>query len=351
MYFSTLGYKSNPLLDSHRGLFLEKIQAIWRSHISNEIPIDDFLFSPDIHSLLLSANFQENTKDKELTNFLIREYSLYRGQSGTVFQKSNERIPGTHISLTSDFYKINAKYAHPEHEKNNIGITFWSKSFDDWKELFSHSFSLLATISPGFMSEIHLVIKKIIPFDVSSKKHNSGSYSNAIGCLLMSYPVEVDNPEFVLIEAIIHEYNHNKLHLINQNEKLVLSDKREIYYSPYRPDARHLQGIYFWVHALSATCWVMLNTQKSNQIQLPTPFLEKTILYVLKNWLSFQVLDKYGHFSSLWKELLEEMRWVHRECLSFVKELDISPDRMNFIKWDLMKHYYDVKTMYPWILD
>ena len=75
--------------------------------------------------------------------------------------------------------------------------------------------------------------------------HNSGSYSNAIGCLLMSYPVEVDNPEFVLIEAIIHEYNHNKLHLINQNEKLVLSDKREIYYSPYRPDARHLQGIYF----------------------------------------------------------------------------------------------------------
>ncbi len=79
---------------------------------------------------------------------------------------------------------------------------------------------------------------------MSYKVHNSGSYSDVIGHLLMSYPIGMDNPEFALLEAILHEYNHNKLNLILQTESLILNDRKEIYYSPYRPDARHIHGIY-----------------------------------------------------------------------------------------------------------
>lgn len=113
-----------------------------------------------------------------------------------------------------------------------------------WRELFQKSFSILRSVSPGFLDEISLVIRKIIPFDVSYRVHNSGSYRDAIGHLLMSYPTGIDSPELTLLEAILHEYNHNKLNLILQTERLTLNDASEKYYSPYRPDARPIHGVY-----------------------------------------------------------------------------------------------------------
>jgi HEXXH motif-containing protein len=61
----------------------------------------------------------------------------------------------------------------------------------------------------------------------------------------------VQHPELALLEAILHEYNHNKLNLIMQTERLVLNDLTEAYYSPYRPDARHILGIYLGIHAIA----------------------------------------------------------------------------------------------------
>ena len=58
----------------------------------------------------------------------------------------------------------------------------------------------------------------------------------------MSYPIDIDSPEIAVLEAILHEYNHNKINLIMQTEKLILSDMREQYYSPYRPDPRQTGG-------------------------------------------------------------------------------------------------------------
>lgn len=75
----------------------------------------------------------------------------------------------------------------------------------------------------------------------------------------MSYPDQMDHPELAILEAILHEYNHNKLNLILQIEPLVLNNREEIYYSPYRPDARHIHGVYLGLHALTGAYWVIWN--------------------------------------------------------------------------------------------
>jgi len=54
----------------------------------------------------------------------------------------------------------------------------------------------------------------------------------------------MDNPEVFNIEAIIHESSHNKLNLISHFDKIVLNDYNTEYYSPYRPDPRHIWGIF-----------------------------------------------------------------------------------------------------------
>jgi HEXXH motif-containing protein len=176
---------------------------------------------------------------------------MYKKQENRFRYNPEQIIPGTSILLTLDFYNPDVEqHAHPEHKKNDIGISFGSKNEHEWREMFASSFSILAKVSPGYVDEINKIIRKIIPFDVSYKVHNSGSYSDVIGHLIMSYPTGMDQPELALLEAILHEYNHNKLNIILQTESLVLNDRSEKYYSPYRPDARHIHGIYLGLHAI-----------------------------------------------------------------------------------------------------
>ncbi len=251
-YPSTLGIVPNPLLEKYTQSFLLKLQNLWRVHISSEIPPSDFLLFPDIHGLLLTSARPGNLKKSQLIDILKREYLAYKKQENKFVYKSEEIIPGTNIVLTLDFQNPDIEIdTHPDHKKDHTSNTFGSIDSKKWRDLFSCSFTIVQEVSPGFMSEINGLIRKVIPLDVSIGTHNSGSYSDVIGHLIMSYPTSMDHPELALLEAILHEYNHNKLNLILQTKTLVLNDRREIYYSPYRPDARHIHGIYLGLHAIA----------------------------------------------------------------------------------------------------
>lgn len=163
----------------------------------------------------------------------------------------------------------------------------------------------------------------------------------------MSYPTGVDDPELVLLEAILHEYNHNKLNLILQTEKLVLNDYRELYYSPYRPDARHLHGIFLGVHAITGAFWVIWHAHVTGVLTLSESWLEKSVLSVLKNGISLQVLDRHASLTLLGKEILEEIRSVHRECLGFIQRSAVPAEIIQRAKDTLVSHYEQVQKNYP----
>ena len=165
----------------------------------------------------------------------------------------------------------------------------------------------------------------------------------------MSFPTGIEHPELALLEAILHEYNHNKINLVLQTETLVLNDRQEIYYSPYRPDARHIQGIYLGLHALAGAYWVIWNAHVQWILTLPENWQEKATAYVLKNGLSLQVLDKYALLSPLGKEILEGMRSVHKECLAFIKQANIWEETIGNAKKTIMWHYMDVEKNYPYL--
>ncbi|MBX9809855.1 hypothetical protein K2X92_05685 [Candidatus Gracilibacteria bacterium] len=345
-HFSTLGYTPNPLIEKYQQAFVDKLQNIWRVQIDEDVPSSDFLLFPDVHGLLLASQRPGELQRKYFCDSLRIMKQTY-DVDGFLYKKE-EVIPGTNILLTLDFINPDVdKSTHPDHKKQNVGISFGSIDPEEWRRLFSNAFEIVKKVSPGFMDEIDHIIKKIIPFGISSGSHNSGSYSDVIGHLLMSYPVDMPNPELALLEAILHEYNHNKLNLIMQTETLILSNKQEIYYSPYRPDARHIHGIYLGIHALAGAFWVILHAHVSGIISLSQAWQEKSVLYVLKNGLSLQVLDKYGEFSPLGKDILEEMRRVHMECLGFIKQAQISPSIIKRAKEALISHFNQVESNYP----
>lgn len=345
-HFATLGYRPNSLIEKYQQAFVDKLQNIWKVQIDQDVPSADFLLFPDVHGLLLASQRPWEVQSSFFCDQLraMRQSYLLEWFS----YNKEELIPGTNILLTLDFMNPDVdKSTHPDHKKQNVWISFWSIDPEEWRDLFANAFDIVKQVSPGFMDEINHIIKKILPFSISSGSHNSGSYSDVIGHLLMSYPVDMPNPELALLEAILHEYNHNKLNLIMQTETLILSHKQEIYYSPYRPDARHIHGIYLWIHALAGAFWVILHAHVSGIIKLSPGWQEKAVLYVLKNGLSLQVLDKYWQFSPLWKEILEEMRKVHAECLGFIKQAEMSPWVIQRAKWALITHFNQVKANYP----
>lgn len=351
MYLSTIGYHPNSLLDTYNSAFILKLSHLWIENISSEVPSGEFLLSPDIHSLLLALVRPWNPDKNLYIKTLQEEYTKFLLWRGITFIKSEEIIPWTSIALTTDFYNPDIdKHAHPNHIRDNIWVTFGIKAPEDWRALFAKSFEIVAKVSPGFMVEINQMIRKIVPFDVSNGVHNSWSYTDVVGHLLMSYPTGMNYGEYALLEAILHEYNHNKLNLIMQTETLVLNDRRELYYSPYRPDARHIHGIYLWLHAIAWAYWVIWNAHASGILKLPEYWQRKSILYVLKNGLSLQVLDQYAQLSPLGRELLEEMRAVHKECLSYMKKANLKTDIITDAKKDLIEHFHGVQKKYPWVL-
>ncbi len=345
-YLSTLGYNPNILLEKYRKLFVSKTRKIWSEHIWWDIPCDEFLLHPDIHSRLLNSVRWELWVSIQYYRELEKEYHQF--QEEWFFYDASEKIIGTNIVLTLDFTNPDVnKHAHPEHQKQSITIWFWDQTPENWRSLFQISFDIVRSVSPWCMNEIDSMIKKIIPFWVSVWVHNSGSFSDAIWHLLMSYPIGMSHPELALLEAILHEYNHNKINLIMQTESLILNDSREIYYSPYRPDARHIHGIYLWLHAIAWVYWVIWNAHSTGIYSLSPQWQEKAVLYVLKNWLSLQILDRYAKLTPLGQEILEEMRAVHRECLIFIKQSHIAPEIIEHAQQKLKSHHQDVLKNNP----
>jgi len=120
-------------------------------------------------------------------------------------------------------------------------IGWGSKKKEDWEELFTKTLQILQEINEGYFYEINNFIKKIVPMKSSPHTNNSCSYKECIGTLYIGYTTDTQTPEINILEALIHESSHNKLNLIMQTDAIHNNDFSLRYYSPYRPDARHIQ--------------------------------------------------------------------------------------------------------------
>ena len=146
-----------------------------------------------------------------------------------------------------------------------------------WPELHANIFTLIKTI--------HFIES---PYD---DRHVSCTNNYFSGALLMS-----NGDEYLLAEATIHEYYHNVLDLMIANGDIFegAPPKEEIYYSPWRPDARHIAGV---LHAVFVFTNVAIFLDKAIKVKTSNEELEyrlKTILVKLK--LGVEVLRKF-HFT------------------------------------------------------
>lgn len=93
--------------------------------MGGDIPSDDFLLFPDIHSLLLASIRPDVSEKDDYRATLKEQFSRYKEKNNTFTLNPDEMIPGTGIFLTLDFQNPDAHDStHPDHRKNEVGITF-----------------------------------------------------------------------------------------------------------------------------------------------------------------------------------------------------------------------------------
>lgn len=348
-YYHCLWYKENPILHDYREGYIKLLQGYARSLGMKEIVNNaKFLIISDV-ATTLEGNHTWKISSTEATHFLSEEYKNYRAKNYTsLFSQEGHVIPDTNILITlADKNPDRAKDTHPGHKEDGVHIEWWNTPIEEWVSLYKKSLDLLAQVSPDFHSELSQIIHKIIPLGESRGCHNSSSYSSCIGQLYMSFPIGDEFPELTVLDAIIHESNHNKLNLILKQDPLILNDKREIYYSPYRPDPRHMHGIYLWLHALSGVSHIVFRALAGWLVPLSDLWQEKMLLCHMNNALSIRVLERYGIFSEVWNTIFFEMKHLHAETNIIIQWLGLSPQTRNTVTEKIKEQFFSVSTRFP----
>lgn len=133
--------------------------------------------------------------------------------------------------------------AHPDKEGNAIDLG--GHDVDAWASSLREAFELVEAHLPEIADEIRLVLHQVVPVGYFDEKHLSASYAEAIGTVYMSlHP----NP-LTMTEALVHEFQHNKLNALLYFDPVLTNLDNELYASPVRPDPRPLRGVLLAVHA------------------------------------------------------------------------------------------------------
>ena len=263
-------------------------------------------------------------------------------------QNTWKKIAWTNIRLSlkdnNPYWKMEA---HPDHKNTWWVNWWWEKSEDDWLDVYEKTFNLLKEIDEWFYAELNKIITKIVPLWTAKGLHNSASYKECIGHLYMWFTIDSDIPELNNLEAIIHESSHNKINLIKQFDPLVLSNYETKYYSPYRPDARHIHWVFLGIQAFVPVIYVLMQALSKWSIQDSWHWKEKIVLYYLKNKFCLRVLKKHWKFSELWTEIMDEIEEVMNMTDSIYKTINIDKTVILNAKNAMVQHFQDVNRNYP----
>ncbi len=133
--------------------------------------------------------------------------------------------------------------AHPDKSGNQLNLG--GHSVQQWVDELRADLLLIDKHLPLVGQEIRLTMKLIIPVGYDAEKHLSASYEEAIGLLYMT----LHPNRMTMTEALIHEFQHNKINAAFRIDPLLSNAWRPLYTSPVRPDPRPLHGVVLAVHA------------------------------------------------------------------------------------------------------
>ena len=126
--------------------------------------------------------------------------------------------------------------AHPDKTGNQLDLG--ARDASEWSDCLRRCFELLDAHLPALGAELRTVAQLVIPVGYDAERHLSASYQEYIGAAYMT----LHGNDMTMVEALIHEFQHNKINAAFQQDPLLHNAFSPLYASPVRPDPRPLHG-------------------------------------------------------------------------------------------------------------
>lgn len=309
-----------------------------------------FILNSEISSLL--NNFDKIQNKDSLQKF-ISELKIFIKEgidSPNLSKNKWKKIEWLDIRLTlEDINPYNSFEAHPDRTWWCF-LWFWEKNEEEWLGVYKKTFELLKKVDEWFFEEVTNIIKKIIPLSTALNIHNSASYKECIGHLYLWWDIWAKNPEVLNMDAIIHEYSHNKLNLILHFDDIILNSYEEKYYSAIRPDARPILWVFLWYHAFAPTIYIIMKAYNDWFIEKEDRILEKIVLYYIKTKILQKIIKKYAILTKIWKEISEEIDYVIFLIDKIFLDINPSKKMIEEAKQKQKEHFKNVYKNYKNLL-
>lgn len=133
--------------------------------------------------------------------------------------------------------------AHPDKQGN--AADFGGRPVGEWVEALRAAVQLIDAHLPLIGAELRLIGKLFVAVGYEPEKHLSASYKESIGTIYLTLHPQL----MTMAEAVVHEFQHNKLNAALHADPLLVNAWSPLYASPVRPDPRPLHGVILAVHA------------------------------------------------------------------------------------------------------
>ncbi|MDJ0515625.1 MAG: AMP-binding protein [Trichodesmium sp. MO_231.B1] len=258
-----------------------------------------------------------NKQTLELTpNATLADENLKVGKSPTIQLPSRE--------LRFQPYCFNSPAFPDGQTVVETGMTYQGQ----YVTLVKDGLALIEEYHPQTFEQLHYFMQVLAlkPIDVGTFTNlTSSDFSGALICSV------IENP-YRLADNFIHEFHHNRLFLIEQNNPLLLDSVEDaqannLYYSPWRLDLRPLRGIFHAIYVYTPVAQFWLNVYRAN----PTgELLDLTKSQLIKIPLQLQIgleqLRKYAKFTPLGQDLFNELERQLAQINQEIAQLQIPKD-------------------------
>jgi hypothetical protein len=159
------------------------------------------------------------------------------------FPGAYRTVEGDVLFALADNNPLAMHEAHPDKAGNAIDLG--GRDVEQWISSLRAALALVEAQLPELRGEMSLYLQQIVPVGFFEDRHLSASYREAIGTIYLS----LHPSPMTMVEAVIHEFQHNKLNALFESDDVLENGHHPLYTSPVRPDPRPLQGVLLAVHA------------------------------------------------------------------------------------------------------
>ncbi len=191
---------------------------------------------------------------------------------------------------------------HPERPANLVDLG--GRSVESWCDALREALALVTAHLPVLTPERRLLAQVLVPVGAAAERHFSCTYENAPGATYLSL-----HPDPVkMAEALVHEFQHDKLHAALRLDPLLANGDDDGFRSPVRPDPRPLRGVLLAVHAFVAVATLYAAMRDAGHPASAHPRFAARVAEVDDaNREAMAVLRAHGRWtptgSQLWSEL------------------------------------------------